>query len=258
MDFDGGPPIIIKKIKKGGHGHHGGSWKVAYADFVTAMMALFIVLWIVGQADPVKQAVSEYFIDPSLSPEEISIRLSQANMEGGEEASVEVVTKEVDVVDPAEEQLEDLAQEIKSALEQLDWEKEVNGQIVIEMTEEGLRIELIDLADSPFFALGSAEPKPHTKQALKAIGKQLSGSEHPVIFEGHTDSRPFINRGGSYGNWELSTDRANAARRIVQSMGVKSKRVRAVRGYADTKLRNKAKPSDPSNRRVTIMVRHDK
>ena len=140
MDFDNGPPIIIKKIKKGGHGHHGGSWKVAYADFVTAMMALFIVLWIVGQSDPVKQAVSEYFIDPSLSPEEIAIRLSQSNMEGSDE-TVEVVSQELTEVDPTEVELEDLAHEIKSALEQLDWEKEVNGQIIIEVTEEGLRIE---------------------------------------------------------------------------------------------------------------------
>ena len=130
----------IKKIKKGGHGHHGGSWKVAYADFVTAMMALFIVLWIVGQSDPVKQAVSEYFIDPSLSPEEIAIRLSQSNMEGSDE-TVEVVSQELTEVDPTEVELEDLAHEIKSALEQLDWEKEVNGQIIIEVTEEGLRIE---------------------------------------------------------------------------------------------------------------------
>lgn len=256
MDFDKAP-IVIKKIKKRGHEHHGGSWKVAYADFVTAMMALFIVLWIVGQADPVKQAVSEYFIDPSLSPEEIAIRLSQANLDGGEEA-MEVVSHDAESEPATEKELQDLAEEIKSALEELDWEKEVNGQIIIEVTEEGLRIELIDLAESPFFALGSSEPKPHTKEALKAIGSQLRKTPHPLIFEGHTDASPFrAGHASYYGNWELSTDRANSARRIVQSSGVKANRVKAVRGYADTRLRNKGRPTHPENRRVTILVRHD-
>lgn len=257
MDFSSGPPIIIKKIKKGGHGHHGGSWKVAYADFVTAMMALFIVLWIVGQSDPVKQAVSEYFIDPSLSPEEIAIRLAQAKLEGAEEAPDPEKMK-LEKVDKKDPDLEDLAKEIKSALEELDWQKELNGQILIEMTDEGLRIELIDLAKSPFFDLGSAAPKPRTTQALKAIGKKLATSKHPLVFEGHTDASPFVNSSGTYGNWELSTDRANAARRIVLSAGVDPSRVRAVRGYADTKLRDKKNPQSPSNRRVTILVQHDK
>lgn len=256
MDFSSGPPIIIKKIKKGGHGHHGGSWKVAYADFVTAMMALFIVLWIVGQSDPVKQAVSEYFIDPSLSPEEIAIRLAQAKLEGAEEAPEP--DKKVEKVDVTEPELEDLAKEIKSALEELDWQKELNGQILIEMTDEGLRIELIDLAKSPFFDLGSASPKPRTTQALKAIGQKLKKSKHPLVFEGHTDASPFINDSGTYGNWELSTDRANAARRIVLTAGVAPGRIKAVRGYADTKLRDQKHPTSPSNRRVTILVQHGK
>ena len=254
MEFDKAP-IIVKKIKKGGHGHHGGSWKVAYADFVTAMMALFIVLWIVGQSDPVKQAVSEYFIDPSLSPEEIAIRLSQAAAEG-EQEKMEVTKLETEPEEKAtEKQLKDLAKEIRSALEELDWEKELNGQIIIEVTEEGLRIELIDLADSPFFDLGSSHPKPHTQQALKAIGKKLAKGKHPLIFEGHTDASPFVSR-GAYGNWELSTDRANAARRIVLSTGVNADRVKAVRGYAATRLRDKAHPNSPGNRRVSILVQH--
>lgn len=257
MDLDR-PPIIIKKIKKGGHGHHGGSWKVAYADFVTAMMALFIVLWIVGQSDPVKQAVSEYFIDPSLSPEEIAIRLSRAKLDG-ENSENEIITLEdTESTEQTDAQLKELADEIRSALEQLDWESELNGQIVIEVTEEGLRIELIDLADSPFFDLGSANPKSHTQEALKAIGSQLATGRHPLIFEGHTDATPFRRGASRYGNWELSTDRANAARRILETTGVNSHRVKAVRGYADTRLRNKVKPSDPGNRRVTILVQHGK
>ena len=154
-----------------------------------------------------------------------------------------------------EKQLKDLAKEIRSALEELDWEKELNGQIIIEVTEEGLRIELIDLADSPFFDLGSSHPKPHTQQALKAIGKKLAKGKHPLIFEGHTDASPFVSR-GAYGNWELSTDRANAARRIVLSTGIKADRVKAVRGYAATRLRDKAHPNSPGNRRVSILVQH--
>ena len=253
MDFDG-PPIIIKKIKKGGHGHHGGGWKVAYADFVTAMMALFIVLWIVGQNDPVKQAVSEYFIDPSLSPEEIAVRLSQSKLDKMGESEAELVLDPPETIEVTDTQMKDLAEEIRSALEELDWESEANGQIIIEVTEEGLRIELIDLADSPFFDLGSSVPKKHTQEALKAIGDKLRPNKHPLIFEGHTDAQPF--RRSGYGNWELSTDRANAARRILTGVGVNKKRVKAVRGYADTRLRNKKKPHDPTNRRVSILVQH--
>lgn len=253
MDFDG-PPIIIKKIKKGGHGHHGGGWKVAYADFVTAMMALFIVLWIVGQNDPVKQAVSEYFIDPSLSPEEIAVRLSQSKLDKMGESETELILEAPEDSSATDTQMKDLAKEIRSALEELDWESEANGQIIIEVTEEGLRIELIDLADAPFFDLGSSVPKRHTQDALKAIGEKLRPNKHPLIFEGHTDAQPFKRSG--YGNWELSTDRANAARRILTEAGVNKSRVKAVRGYADTRLRDKSKPSDPSNRRVSILVQH--
>ena len=208
-DFDG-PPIIVKKIVKGGHGHHGGSWKVAYADFVTAMMALFIVLWVIGQSDPVKQAISEYFIDPSLSPEEIAIKLSRAKADAEEKLTPEPMLEPPE--DKPDEEMVDLADRIRNALEALHWEDKLEGQIIIEITDEGLRIELIDLASSPFFDVGSSLPKPHTQQALRAIGKQLANSDKPIALEGHTDSRPFHN--GYYGNWELSADRANAARRV--------------------------------------------
>lgn len=251
MDLDT-PIIVVKKIKKGGHGHHGGSWKVAYADFVTAMMALFIVLWIVGQSDPVKQAVSAYFIDPSLSPEEIAIRLSRANLKTEDPILEEM---EPSQTEPTDQEMQDLADEIRSALEELDWEKELNGQILIEITEEGLRIELLDLDNSPFFDLGSAHLKSHTVKALKAIGKKLVEGENALVFEGHTDSSKFRND-HSYGNWELSTDRANAARRVILSTGVSEKRISAVRGYADTQLRDKEHPTKATNRRVTILVRH--
>ncbi|MGE0493522.1 MAG: flagellar motor protein MotB [Vulcanimicrobiota bacterium] len=251
-DFDG-PPIIVKKIVKGGHGHHGGSWKVAYADFVTAMMALFIVLWVIGQSDPVKQAVSEYFIDPSLSPEEIAIKLSRAKAEA-EEIKPEPMLEPQE--DKPDEEMVDLADRIRNALEALDWEDKLEGQIIIELTDEGLRIELIDLATSPFFDIGSALPKPHTQQALRAIGKQLANSDKPIALEGHTDSRPFHN--GYYGNWELSADRANAARRLLEEAGVSASRIQAVRGYADQRLRDKKNPMSASNRRVSIVVFHKK
>lgn len=253
---DSGPPIIIKKIKKGGHGHHGGSWKVAYADFVTAMMALFIVLWVIGQSDPVKEAVSQYFIDPSLSPEEIAIKLSRSQQLKNEQKPMETVEIKADKEDEEPvKKMRSLANKIKDALEKLHWEGELEGQIIIELTDEGLRVELLDFANSPFFDSGSASPKEHTKEALRAIGGQLVGASNEVVLEGHTDAHPFHK--GSYGNWELSTDRANAARRVLTSVGVKSHRISAVRGYADNRLRRPESPFDPTNRRVSIVILYD-
>lgn len=248
------PPIIIKKIVKGGHGHHGGSWKVAYADFVTAMMALFIVLWVIGQDKPVKQAIAMYFTDPSLSAEEISIKLAQgADMPSPKEVE-EVKVKESR--ERREERLKKLADKLKAALESAAWKEKLEGQIIIEMTDEGLRIELLDFANAPFFHVGSAAPTDRTRVALKAIASQIRGVKNPIALEGHTDGRPFSTSNG-YTNWELSSDRANAARRLLVAGGVPEHRVAAVRGYADTRLRVKSDPFDDRNRRISIVIKLD-
>jgi len=247
-------PIIIKKIKKAGHGHHGGSWKVAYADFVTAMMALFIVLWILGQAEKTKKAVSLYFTEPNLTPEEIKLRLehpalpsSTVKMEPSKNS------KEIYQSYEAEHKvLQSLAKRIEKRLKSLNWYKSMKGQLLIEVTEEGLRIEFLDRSSAPFFDVGSAAPRSYTTQALAEIAEEISQFPNPVAIEGHTDSRPFLSN--HYGNWELSTDRANAARRVLEHHGCI--RISEVRGLADVHLRDSNDPYDDSNRRVSLIVRH--
>ncbi len=247
-------PIIIKKVVKGGHGHHGGSWKVAYADFVTAMMALFIVLWVLAQNDKAKEAVAIYFTDPSMTPEEIKMKLEHPAIPNSKEKPEVIKKKLMFIAHSADKKkLEELAKKLRADLGKLHWSDSLKGQLVIEMTEEGLRIEFLDLDRSPFFDVGSAQPRDYTRQVLQVIGKELALVPNPLAIEGHTDSRPFYNRG--YGNWELSADRANAARRILESGGVRRDQICEVRGLADTRLRRPSDPMADSNRRVSVIVR---
>lgn len=249
--------IIIKKIKKGGHGHHGGSWKVAYADFVTAMMALFIVLWVLAQAEKTKKAVSLYFTEPNLSPEEIKLRLEHPALPSSKEKVVESSkSKKSSKVPYTEEtkQLKKLAQTIRDRLNGLKWFRSMQGQLIIELTPEGLRIEFLENDKSPFFDVGSPSPRIYTQEALKIIATEICKVPNPVAIEGHTDSRPFLIHNGTYGNWELSTERANAARRVLEGAGVH--RIAEVRGLADTRLRNPDDPLNHANRRVSLIVRY--
>ncbi|MFN8613157.1 MAG: flagellar motor protein MotB [Vulcanimicrobiota bacterium] len=246
-------PIIIKKIKKGGHGHHGGSWKVAYADFVTAMMALFIVLWVLAQQDKAKEAVSLYFTEPNLTPEEIKLRLEHPALPSSK-VKMKAPKKDEKYQSFKQEhkQLKDLAKKIQARLEGLKWFKSMKGQLLIEVTDEGLRIEFLDAANAPFFDVGSPAPRSVTIQALTEMAAEIRKVPNPVAIEGHTDSRPFQSK--NYGNWELSADRANAARRILEAGGVGH--IAEVRGLADVKLRDPQHPFSDSNRRVTLIVRH--
>lgn len=250
------PIIVVKKVKKVQHGHHGGSWKVAYADFVTAMMALFIVLWIVGQDQKIKAAIQEYFKDPNLTPQEIAKKVYDMSFElpGQPPILTEEDTPKPDPLANAdEEELQKLAERLRKALAELKWVKSLKGQILVRITDEGLLIELLDLTKSPLFGLGSPDPKVHAREAILAIGKTLASVDRPLFIEGHTDSRPFI-RGGEYGNWELSADRANAARRLLVRAGVRAQRVAGVRGFADVRPRDPGNPISDTNRRVTILV----
>ncbi|CAN0172383.1 unnamed protein product, partial [Phaeothamnion confervicola] len=249
--------IIIKKIKKGGHGHHGGSWKVAYADFVTAMMALFIVLWVLAQADKTKKAVSLYFTEPNLSPEEIKLRLEHPALPSSKEKPSETNTsKPSSKLQYTEEtkQLKKLAQTIRDRLNGLKWFRSMQGQLIIELTPEGLRIEFLENDKSPFFDVGSPAPRIYTQEALRIIATEVCKVPNPVAIEGHTDSRPFLTHNGTYGNWELSTERANAARRVLEGGGVH--RIAEVRGLADTRLRTPDDPLNHANRRVSLIIRY--
>src|SRR5271168_4446007 len=230
------PIIVIKKSR--GHGaHHGGAWKVAYADFVTAMMALFIVLWLVNSSVKVKKAVSGYFNDPR-----------SAYKETGSDKVGDAENMPVD-----EQNVLRLKERIQKAIqEQPDLEK-LAKQIEITITPEGLRIELIEARNGTFFETGSAKLSPNGQKLLGLLAGQLKSLPNHLLLEGHTDAQPYSDD-ASYTNWELSADRANAARRLLQQDGVGASQISQVRGYADQLLRVKNDPMDPSNRRVSLIV----
>jgi chemotaxis protein MotB len=233
-------PIIVIK-KKGGHGgHHGGAWKVAYADFVTAMMALFIVLWLMNSSEKVKKAVAGYFNDPRGTS-----TLMGTTMTGTGESVT--VAKSNDL-----QKLKDkLEQEIKA---RKDLEK-LSKQIEITITPEGLRIELIEDKNGTFYKSGSARLSDQGQELLALLASELKTLPNNLLIEGHTDATKY-SHDANYTNWELSADRANAARRLMQQDGVRSNQVTQIRGYADQLLRVKNNPYDPSNRRISILVKN--
>ena len=234
-------PIIIKKI--GGHGgHHGGAWKVAYADFVTAMMSLFIVLWLMNSSKPVQEAVGGYFRDPR------GVAQKKGTASGGAGEKAPVVKKE---------DMAKLKEDLLKAMEKLaDFEK-LKKQIEMTVTPEGLKIELMEDPNGTFFENGKAQPTAIMQNLLKVLSVEVGKLPNPVSIEGHTDSKPFSDS-QTYGNWELSTDRANAARRLMENSGLRSNQVVQVRGYADQNLRKPLQPEDASNRRVTLIIEYIK
>ncbi len=249
-------PRIIKKKKVQGGGAHGGAWKVAYADFVTAMMALFIVLWIMGQSQAVRQNVAQYFKNPGLLPGAQGL-LETSDLGGDMPTpghSQELQTPSPITPDLASQvgSLEAVKKRISEIIAQLPELSRLKDQVALEITDEGLRIELLDKENSNFFDLGSANLKPETKEVLRIIARELGKLPNHVGLEGHTDSRPYGTK--NYTNWELSADRANAARRLMEDAGVKPGQVVSVRGCADRQLRNPKDPLDFQNRRVSIMV----
>jgi chemotaxis protein MotB len=240
-------PIIVIK-KKGGHGgHHGGAWKVAYADFVTAMMSLFIVLWLMNASKQVQDAVAGYFRDPSGTT-----KLKGGNGKGPDQQSGEGKASPA----VSKENMAKLKEELQNAIRKIQDINKLKNQIEMTVTPEGLRIELLESAQGTFFASGSFEPNDSGKEVLAALAQQLGGIPNKISIEGHTDSKPFDSSHGGYSNWELSVDRANNARRLMQESGLKSNQVSQVRGYADQKLRKPDAPDDPSNRRISIIVQY--
>jgi chemotaxis protein MotB len=245
------PIIIVKKKGHGKHGHHGGAWKVAYADFVTAMMAFFLVMWIVGQSEDVKAGVAGYFRDPGAFSEGgrgVLPGAENGTTGGGQPMGMTDL-------EAAKSALEQAAEEIRRALAALPEFEDVKDQVEITLTDEGLRIELREAPDDGFFDSGSATVKPSTVAMLQVIAAQLGALPNKVAVEGHTDSRPYSVDSGTYTNWELSADRANAARRILEGSGTQQGQIEAVRGYADTRLRKPDDPLDAGNRRISIIVR---
>lgn len=291
-------PIIIKKKRgHGGHGAHGGAWKVAYADFVTAMMAFFIVMWILGQSPEVKEQVIAYFKDPGAfnfingkrtvpidlgaTPE----MLGKGEGAGGGESASETqgekhefyfvmppekkdsavaaenkkqkaiqdsVKAQQNVVKTKEEITKFIEKEITEKPEM----KDILSSIKIEMTNEGLRIELLETQDALFFESGSASLSAKAKDILAKLAQEIGKLPNYVEIEGHTDSQQYRGgQGAGYSNWELSSDRANSARRLLDRNGFWEGQITMVKGIADRKLRDPSNPFDKSNRRISILIR---
>ena len=233
-------PIIIKKKVVGSGGHHGGAWKVAYADFVTAMMALFIVLWLMNSAPEVQQAVGGYFRDPT----------GKAGQTGGGQAAAGGEGLAV-----KKDDFESLKGQIEQKMKQMPELQKLKDQVAMTVTGEGLRIELLEAERNTFFESGRGDPSSTGADVLELLAAQLGELPNHVLIEGHTDSKPFAGRAG-YSNWELSADRANAARRLMLEHGLWDGQVKQIRGYADQHLRRADAPDDPSNRRISVLVQY--
>jgi chemotaxis protein MotB len=230
-------PIIVIKKKVSHGGHHGGAWKVAYADFVTAMMSLFIVLWLMNSTPQIKKAVAGYFNDPKSGGRETGTTVQ------GSDKSISIDQKNVQKL---KEQIE------KAILKQTDLSK-LSKQIIITITSEGLRIDLIEDKGGTFFQSGSAKLSPSGVELLDLLAAQLRVLPNKLLIEGYTDAQAY-SKTSDYSNWDLSADRANSARKLLQQGGVGPNQVSQVRGYADQMLRVPSNPFDPTNRRVSLIV----
>ena len=283
-------PIIIKKvIKKAGHGHHGGAWKIAYADFVTAMMAFFLLMWLLGSTDEItKKGISEYFQNPfgvtlGAKGEAYGDRVhiiqaggsdlksqEEGQVHQGEETPPPKPNEDQRPPNPNPEDIEKLAeQQEKEKLEKLQ-EKiqamvnsnpnlaEYKDQIKLETTPEGLKIQIIDAKNRPMFKLASSGIEGYAETILRALAPVINELPNKVSLNGHTDALPFPSNKSGYSNWELSTDRANVARQQLTLGGLAEEKVLRVIGLASSIPYNAQNPTDPMNRRISIIVMNKK
>lgn len=245
-------PIIIKKVRKAAHAHHGGSWKVAYADFVTAMMAFFMVLWIVGMDEQTRKSIEGYFSNPAGYKKGYGSGMSPISS-GNSPARIATNQLKMIVHTAEQKSFAEAAERIRS---RLDSARGSLGTAKFEVAvgDDGLRIELLESGSGDtFFERGSAEMQPAARLGLTLIAQELVALRNRIVVEGHTDAATYgVN--ASYTNWELSADRANAARRVLEGAGIPEARVSEVRGYADTKPRIPDNPMAPENRRISVLL----
>ena len=268
-------PIIVKRIKKGGGGHHGGAWKIAYADFVTAMMAFFLLMWLLGStAKGDLEGIAEYFKTPlkvamqggAGSGDSASVikgggadlTRKTGQIKKGETAaekkSYDLKAAQAELERREAEKLKQLKKSLEQAIEASPTLKQFKRQLLIDITDEGLRIQIVDEQNRPMFNLASAELQPYTKIILREIGKVLNDVQNRVSLSGHTDAVQYGNAGRGYSNWELSADRANASRRELIVGGMDEAKMLRVVGLAASVPFKDAGPSDPVNRRISIIV----
>jgi chemotaxis protein MotB len=276
-------PIVIKRIKKVAAGHHGGAWKIAYADFVTAMMAFFLLMWLLGStAKGDLQGISEYFKTPlkvalmggSGSGDSSSIikgggkdlTRSEGQVKSGELPSqkkvinLKAANEEFLRLEAKKEieHLKELKKNIEAAIENSKKLQQFKKQILLDLTTEGLRIQIVDEQNRPMFQSGSAKLEDYTRDILREIGKMLNEMPNKVSLSGHTDAQPYVTAGGRYSNWELSADRANASRRELIGGGLADEKIIRVVGLSSAVLFDKEQPRNPVNRRISIIVMNKK
>jgi chemotaxis protein MotB len=234
-------PIFIIKRKKVVHGgHHGGAWKVAYADFVTAMMALFIVLWLMSADEKVKEAISAFFNNPTGPGTQTGTAAAGAG----------------NALQLPKEDMAKLREKMEQALKTMPNFRDMKDHVEMTITVDGLRIELLETEAGMFFESGRPQPSESGAELLTRLAEELGKLPNNLLIEGHTDAKPFAAKDGNYGNWELSTDRANAARRLMEGHGIRAGQVGQVRGFAERQLRHPDDPEHPSNRRISVIVQY--
>jgi chemotaxis protein MotB len=275
MSDDNQRPIIVKRIRKGGGGHHGGAWKIAYADFVTAMMAFFLLMWLLGStAKGDLQGIAEYFATPlkiamqggSGSGDASSViqgggtdlTRSAGQVKKGE-IKAEKKTVNLQALKAERERLErvklgELKEKIEKSIENNPGLRQYRNQLLLDITTEGLRIQIVDEQNRPMFDLSSAEVKPYMRDILREIGRSLNEVDNRISLSGHTDAKPFATGDRGIGNWELSASRANASRRELIAGGMTEAKVIRVVGQSSTVLFDPADPFNPQNRRIGIVV----
>ena len=270
-------PIVIKRIKKVAGGHHGGAWKIAYADFVTAMMAFFLLMWLLGSSSKAKlEGSSDYFKTPlkvALTGGSAVANSDSVLKGGGEdftrqagqvkkgvvkEEKIDEKTKKI-LRERAERiRLEGLKKRIEEAIEANPMLKKFEKQLLLDITTDGLRIQIVDEQNRPMFALGKAELQPYTKTILREIGKMLNDVPNKISLSGHTDGKPFPAGDKGFSNWELSADRANASRRELVLGGMDPDKMLKVVGLSSAVLFDKNDALNPINRRISIVVMNEK
>ncbi len=268
-------PIIIKRVRKGGHAKHGGAWKIAYADFVTAMMAFFLLMWLLGSTtEGDKKGIADFFNAPlkvSLMGGSGSGDSSFVVRGGGADLSrstgqvkdgdvqakrrlLNLKALQAEQKRAEQSRLEALKAKVEEALAASPKLAAMKSQIRLDMTKDGLRIQIVDEQSRPMFDSGSAVVKPYMRELLREIGHVLSDVPNRITLEGHTDAQPFVGGERSYSNWELSSDRANASRREIVVGGLPDDRMLLVQGLASSRLFVSAEPLSPTNRRISIIV----
>jgi len=262
-------PIIVKRVRKGRAGHS-GAWKVAFADFATAMMAFFLVLWLMASATPEqKLAIEGYFRDPvgfseggSSSPIDLggSPQVSILNSSSAAQATDSLTPDQVEALAEQMElqKMEILLQQLAQRIDESPRLREFKDQLVLDITDEGLRIQIVDKSQRPMFDIGSSKLKPYSEEILFELVGPLSSVPNRISLSGHTDAMPYSGSEEAYSNWELSADRANAARRALLVGGLQPERIARVVGLASSVLFDQKDPYHPVNRRISLIVLNKK